>query len=76
VVSPTSVLAVELVGPAERAVVFRDGRRSTELPSGARIEVRCGDEPVRLARFHRAPFTDRLVAKFQLPVQGWHGRPG
>lgn len=74
VVSPDSVLAVELSGVDERAVVFCDGRRSTELPTGARIEVRRGDHPVRLARFDRAPFTDRLVAKFQLPVQGWHGR--
>jgi NAD+ kinase len=23
---------------------------------------------------HHAPFTDRLVAKFDLPVQGWRGR--
>jgi NAD+ kinase len=29
---------------------------------------------VRLARLHRAPFTDRLVAKFDLPVHGWRGR--
>ena len=26
--------------------------------------------PVRLARLHEAPFTDRLVAKFELPVDG------
>jgi len=29
---------------------------------------------------HRPPFTDRLVAKFALPVEGWRGaryeRPG
>jgi NAD+ kinase len=29
---------------------------------------------VRLARLHRAPFTDRLVRKFELPVTGWRGR--
>jgi NAD+ kinase len=28
---------------------------------------------VRLARLHEAPFTDRLVAKFALPVEGWRG---
>ena len=27
-----------------------------------------GERPVRLARLHEAPFTDRLVAKFDLPV--------
>ena len=26
-----------------------------------------------LARLHQAPFTDRLVAKFGLPVDGWRG---
>jgi NAD+ kinase len=27
-----------------------------------------------LARLARPPFTDRLVAKFQLPVHGWRPR--
>jgi NAD+ kinase len=31
---------------------------------------------VRLARLHQAPFTDRLVAKFDLPVEGWRGAAG
>jgi NAD+ kinase len=43
------------------------------LPPGARIEARRGEHPVRLARLHTAPFTDRLVAKFDLPVGGWRG---
>ena len=38
---------------------------------GSRYAAR--DRPVRLARLHPAPFTDRLVAKFDLPVQGWRG---
>lgn len=73
-VSPQSVLAAELV-PETPAVVWCDGRRRIDLPSGARVEVRRGAMPVRLARLHRRPFTDRLVAKFGLPVQGWRGRP-
>ena len=28
---------------------------------------------MRFARLHTAPFTDRLVAKFDLPVRGWRG---
>jgi NAD+ kinase len=47
--------------------------------------VRRGARPVLLARLHRsepntgglgtgAPFTDRLVVKFGLPVTGWRGR--
>jgi NAD+ kinase len=74
VVSPTSVLAVELVGRGDGAgVLWCDGRRTVDLPPGARIEVRRGSQPVRLVRLHRAPFTDRLVAKFDLPVSGWRG---
>ncbi|MBT0772553.1 NAD kinase [Kineosporia sp. J2-2] len=75
VVAPTSVPAVELVPDAPgRAMLWCDGRRSMDLPPGARVEVRRSAVPVRLARLARAPFTDRLVAKFGLPVHGWRGR--
>ena len=32
-----------------------------------------GTLPVRVVRLRSAPFTDRLVAKFDLPVEGWRG---
>ena len=74
VVAPTSVLAVEVIAPAAAAgVVWCDGRRTVDLPAGARIEVRRGKRPVRLVRLHEAPFTDRLVAKFGLSIEGWRG---
>ena len=74
VVAPTSVLAVEVLARTEGAgVLWCDGRRAVDLPPGARIEVRRGARPVRLVRLHQAPFTDRLVAKFGLPVEGWRG---
>ncbi len=74
VVAPSSVLAVEVLAQTEGAgVLWCDGRRTVDLPPGARIEVRRGRRPVRLARLHEAPFTDRLVAKFELPVSGWRG---
>lgn len=74
VVAPTSVLAVEVIaGTGAAGVLWCDGRRTVELPPGARIEVRRGHAPIRLARLHTAPFTDRLVAKFDLPVSGWRG---
>jgi len=74
VFAPTSVLAVEVIAATEGAgVLWCDGRRTVDLPPGARIEVRHGHAPVRLARLHQAPFTDRLVAKFDLPVSGWRG---
>jgi len=74
VVAPDSVLAVEVLAQTQGAgVLWCDGRRTVELPPGARIEVRRGAKPVRLVRLHQAPFTDRLVAKFDLPVEGWRG---
>lgn len=73
VVSPDSTLAVEVVGQGASGVLWCDGRRAADLPPGARVEVRRGDTPARLARLHSAPFTDRLVRKFDLPVQGWRG---
>jgi NAD+ kinase len=73
VVAPTSELAVTVQPATAGAVLWCDGRRRVDLPPGARVEVRRGQRPVRLARLHRSPFTDRLVAKFALPVEGWRG---
>lgn len=74
VTAPDSVLAVELVGQSEGALLTLDGRRAHAVPARARVEVRRGARPLRLARLGRSVFTDKLVAKFQLPVQGWRGR--
>jgi NAD+ kinase len=74
VVSPRSVVALELLPDTSGGVLWCDGRRQIEVPPGARIEVRRGAMPVRLARLHQTPFTDRLVTKFGLPVAGWRGR--
>lgn len=74
VISPNSLLAVEVLKrSAGSGVLWCDGRRSTELPVGARVEVRRSDKPVKLARLRQGPFTDRLVRKFSLPVEGWRG---
>ncbi|MBY8884648.1 NAD kinase [Streptomyces sp. PTM05] len=75
VASPSSVLAVEVQPKTQHGVLWCDGRRTVPLPAGARVEVRRGAVPVRLARLHHANFTDRLVAKFALPVAGWRGAP-
>jgi NAD+ kinase len=73
---------------ASGAVLWCDGRRRVDLPPGSRVEVRRGARPVLLARLGGAGpqgagpdgaesgalFTDRLVAKFGLPVTGWRGQ--
>ncbi len=75
VVGPQSHLALEVV-PATlgTGALWCDGRRAVDLPPGARIEVVRSDTPVRLARLSRSPFTDRLVAKFNLSIHGWRGQ--
>jgi len=74
VVSPQSVLAIELIVASEtsRAVLWCDGRRKVDLPPGARVEVRRG--ALQAPDSRGGGFTDRLVAKFGLPVAGWRGR--
>jgi NAD+ kinase len=74
VLGPDTHVAIELrAGTEVLGVMWCDGRRHMDLPPGARVEVRRGIRPVRLARLSSAPFTDRLVAKFDLPVRGWRG---
>jgi NAD+ kinase len=77
VVGPDSSLAVEVLSrTGASAVLCADGRRTQDLPQGARVIVRRSSIPVCLARLHIGPFTDRLVNKFNLPVTGWRGPVG
>ncbi|HEX6357648.1 NAD kinase [Actinophytocola sp.] len=71
VVSPKSQIAVEVDPSGHPAVLCCDGRRTFVLPPGARVEVGGGKIPARLVKLRKGPFTDRLVEKFELPVQGW-----
>lgn len=79
VIAPTSVVRIDLLAMSAPAVLSADGRRGADVPAGAAVTVRRSDRPVLLARLHQTPFTERLVAKFALPVQGWtvdRGRTG
>ncbi|WP_334122633.1 NAD kinase [Glutamicibacter sp.] len=74
VVSPDSVMAVEILTRTDAgAVLWCDGRRTIELPPGARVEVTRSNHPVYLARLNTTPFSERLVNKFELPITGWRG---
>ncbi|TCP39221.1 NAD+ kinase [Tamaricihabitans halophyticus] len=73
VVSPSSVLTLQVDADGHEAVLCCDGQRTFDLPSGTRVEVVEGSAPVRLVHMWDAPFTDRLVRKFALPVRGWRG---
>jgi NAD+ kinase len=76
VIGPTSVIDIVVDPYTTLAVLTCDGRRVFDLPPGARVTVRRGDLPVRVVQLHPHPFADRLVAKFDLPVEGWRGGAG
>lgn len=72
VIAPTSTIGMHLSVDSP-AVLWADGRRMLNLAGDTRIEVKAHDQPVRFARLVTSPFTDRLVAKFKLPIDGWRG---
>jgi NAD+ kinase len=71
VVAPSSIVDIDLLSVGHEAILSSDGRRSLVVPSGARVRVRRGAEPVRIARLAQWSFADRLVTKFQLPVRSF-----
>lgn len=74
VTSPDAIIAIEIEAGGSDAKVYCDGRRDMVVPAGGRLEVtRCGTS-LKWVRLDSAPFTDRLVRKFRLPVKGWRGQ--
>lgn len=71
VISTQSHIAVRI--ESEQALLSADALRNFELQ--ARDEVRISKDPgvVNLAHVTQTLFSDRLVAKFKLPIQGWRG---
>ncbi|HLV57338.1 MAG TPA: NAD kinase [Natronosporangium sp.] len=76
VTAPTSTVVIAVDPYAPMAVLTCDGRRTFDLPPSARVTVRRGTRPVRVVRLDPRSFTDRLVAKFGLPVEGWRHNTG
>ncbi|KAA8959394.1 NAD kinase [Mycobacterium sp.] len=73
VTSPDVAVAIEIEAGGHDALVFCDGRREMLVPAGGRLEVTRCPVGVKWARLDGAPFADRLVRKFRLPVTGWRG---
>ena len=71
VVSPKSEIVLDL--GSDSADLNSDGIRRTKLQKNDRIILTSDKEEVLLAHIKAATFTDRLVAKFKLPVEGWRG---
>ena len=74
VVPPDSVVSVEVDPDGHPAVLCCDGRRMCDIPPGGRVEATRGKKPVKLVRLGKGTFTERLVRKFERPVQGWRSR--
>lgn len=71
VVSPECEIVVDVV--SETAQISSDGLRQFELVSGDRIVLTKDSDKIQLAYVNEGNFTDRLVAKFKLPIEGWRG---
>lgn len=76
VLSPRSVVNITVINGGEHAagVLWCDGRRSVDVEPGSEVEVRRSPLRLKLARISEAPFVQRLVRKFDLPVDGWRGK--
>lgn len=71
VVSPKSEIVLDLA--SQSADLNADGKRRIQLQKNDRIILTSDSEQVLLAHIKDVTFTDRLVAKFKLPVEGWRG---
>jgi NAD+ kinase len=71
VISPKSEIVVEI--ESEAAMLSADALREFALVKGDRVKITGDVSVVHLAHVHPTLFTDRLVAKFKLPVEGWRG---
>ncbi|MCW3157970.1 NAD kinase [Micropruina sonneratiae] len=74
VIGPHSTASIEILPSNEsQAVVWCDGRRTIDISAGMLVTAQVGTHRLRLARISERPFVDRLVRKFELPVEGWRG---
>ena len=71
VVSPNSLIAI--VVESREALGSADGIRKVELLRDDRVIIKKTTQKISILHIESAVFTDRLVAKFKLPIEGWRG---
>jgi NAD+ kinase len=71
VVSPKSEIIVTV--ESSEALLSADALRKIPLQSGDRVIITRDSQTIKLSHVSSTLFTDRLVAKFKLPVEGWRG---
>jgi NAD+ kinase len=72
VIGPESKVAIDV--ESESATLSADGLRRLQLLEHDRITLSVDENTIYLAHIDGSLFADRIVAKFQLPVEGWRGR--
>lgn len=71
VIAPTSTIGITI--ESSDASLSADALRKIELDKNDHIEITKNSNQVILAHLKSTIFTDRLVAKFKLPIEGWRG---
>lgn len=71
VVSPKSEIIITVESAA--ALLSADALRKIPLQAGDRVIITRDDRTIKLSHVSATLFTDRLVAKFKLPIEGWRG---
>jgi len=69
VISPASTVVIDIESP--EAMVTADGMRKIPLLTGDRVIITKSAQRIELLHVESDVFTDRLVAKFKLPIEGW-----
>ena len=71
VISPKSEIVVEI--QSDEALLSSDALRKFPLISGDQVRITRDASKILLSHIVATTFTDRIVAKFKLPVEGWRG---
>ena len=69
VISPSSEIVIEI--QSHRSQLSADALRRFELHENDRVVITKDAQTIKLAHIKATLFTDRLVAKFKLPIEGW-----
>ena len=71
VIAPSSTVGIAI--ESLDASLSADALRKIELQKNDHVEITKNSDQVTLAHLKSTIFTDRLVAKFKLPIEGWRG---
>jgi NAD+ kinase len=71
VIAPSSTVGISI--ESLDASLSADALRKIELQKNDHVEITKNSDQVTLAHLKSTIFTDRLVAKFKLPIEGWRG---